>query len=131
MINYRCFLLHQVSRIVVDYKSSLRGIPDPSEEYNTAMRACHRRSAERLLQLARDNGGVFIKVDLPLVQRKPVQVGQHIAALEYLVPQEYTETLSILMSKAPQQPLKDVRFVLESELAKPVCHCHCHHCRPF
>ena len=31
-------------------------------EYDAVRSACHQRSAERLLKLACDNGGVFVKV---------------------------------------------------------------------
>ncbi|KAK6018951.1 ABC1 family protein [Ostertagia ostertagi] len=98
----------QVANIVVDYKSSLRGLYDPSEEYNLAIKQCHKRSALRLLDLACANGGVFIKV------------GQHLSALEYLIPEEYTSTLSILTSKAPEATYEDVIYVVESQLGKKV-----------
>ncbi|EPB71187.1 ABC1 family protein [Ancylostoma ceylanicum] len=97
-----------VAKIVVDYKSSLRGLSDPSEEYNAAIKKCHKRSAVELLELACANGGVFIKV------------GQHLSALEYLIPAEYTSTLSVLTSKAPEASLEDVVYVIESELGKKV-----------
>ncbi|KIH44936.1 hypothetical protein ANCDUO_25030 [Ancylostoma duodenale] len=97
-----------VAKIVVDYKSSLRGPNDSSEEYNAAIKKCHKRSAVELLELACANGGVFIKV------------GQHLSALEYLIPTEYTSTLSVLTSKAPKASLEDVVYVIESELGKKV-----------
>ncbi|CAI2353877.1 unnamed protein product [Caenorhabditis sp. 36 PRJEB53466] len=93
-----------VGKIVVDYKSSLRGLPEPSAEYDDAIKKCHKRSAEHLLELACTNGGVFIKV------------GQHISGMEYLIPSEYTETLGVLTSQAPQASKEDVIYVLESEL---------------
>ena len=40
--------------------------------------------------------------------------------MEYLIPPEYTKTLSVLMSRAPQQSMEDVRYVIESEIGKPV-----------
>ncbi|PIO56391.1 hypothetical protein TELCIR_22210, partial [Teladorsagia circumcincta] len=95
-----------VGNIVVDYKSSLRGLYDPSEEYNVAIKQCHKRSALRLLDLACANGGVFIKV------------GQHLSAMEYLIPEEYTSTLSVLTSKAPEATYDDVIYVVESQLGK-------------
>ncbi|KIH44861.1 hypothetical protein ANCDUO_25106, partial [Ancylostoma duodenale] len=98
--------VRQVAKIVVDYKSSLRGLNDSSEEYNAAIKKCHKRSAVELLELACANGGVFIKV------------GQHLSALEYLIPTEYTSTLSVLTSKAPEASLEDVVYVIESELGK-------------
>ncbi|CAI5450144.1 unnamed protein product [Caenorhabditis angaria] len=97
-----------VGKIVVDYKMSLSGIPEPSEKFDEEIRKCHQRSADYLLDLACTNGGVFIKV------------GQHIAAMEYLIPPEYTDTLQVLMARAPQAPQKDVQFVIENEFGRPI-----------
>ncbi|KAF1751563.1 hypothetical protein GCK72_018117 [Caenorhabditis remanei] len=97
-----------VGKIVIDYKTSLRGLPEPSAEYDDAIQKCHQRSAEHLLELACANGGVFIKV------------GQHISGMEYLIPPEYTQTLSILTSQAPQASKEDVIYVVETELKAKV-----------
>ncbi|KHJ83804.1 ABC1 family protein, partial [Oesophagostomum dentatum] len=94
------------TKIVVDYKSSLRGLSE--EEYNIVIKDCHKRSAVRLLELACANGGVFIKV------------GQHLSTMEYLIPHEYTSTLSVLTSKAPEASLEDIYFMIESQLGKKV-----------
>lgn len=48
------------------------------------------------------------------------QVGQHVAALEYLIPKEYTKTLSVLMNKAPESTFEDVRGVVEEDLGMKV-----------
>jgi aarF domain-containing kinase len=66
----------------------------------------HRRAASRLLQLCRENGGVYIKV------------GQHLAQLDYLIPEEYTEVLSSLFDDTPQTDYEDVRQVVSEELGK-------------
>jgi hypothetical protein len=64
----------------------------------------HRKAARRLLQLCRENGGVYIKV------------GQHMANLDYLIPMEYIEVLSSLFDEAPQSTYQDVCRVIEEEL---------------
>lgn len=64
----------------------------------------HKRSAERLLNLATANKGVFIKV------------GQHLGALDYLLPPEYIETLRVLHNKAPESPIEDVYRVIKEDL---------------
>lgn len=66
----------------------------------------HRTSAERLLRLCRENGGVYIKV------------GQHLANLDYLIPREYIEVLSSLFNDAPQSDIKDVYKVIEEDLGR-------------
>jgi aarF domain-containing kinase len=68
----------------------------------------HRRSAERLLHLCRENGGVYIKV------------GQHLANLDYLIPQEYIDVLSSLFNDAPTSKYEDVCKVIEEDLGQPV-----------
>nr|PIL99785.1 ABC1 family protein [Toxoplasma gondii COUG] len=83
-----------VACICVDYK--LCG--------NTDMSGSHARSAQRLLKLAEANRGVYIKL------------GQHAAAMVYLLPPAYTETLSVLQSEAPASSLEDVYSVLQKDL---------------
>lgn len=45
-----------------------------------------------------------------------MKVGQHIGALEYLLPPPYIETLSILHSQAPFSSLDDVYKVIRQDL---------------
>ncbi|GMS80290.1 hypothetical protein PENTCL1PPCAC_2465, partial [Pristionchus entomophagus] len=97
-----------VSCIVADYKWSLYGVPYPSDDYLRELKGCHIRCASRLLDLAAANGGVFVKV------------GQHVAALEYLLPKEYTKTLSVLQNKAPESAFEDVRIVVEEDLDQKI-----------
>ena len=68
----------------------------------------HRKAAHRLLDLCRQNGGVYIKV------------GQHLANLDYLIPQEYTEVLSSLFDDTPRSSYDDVCKVIEEELGGKV-----------
>lgn len=68
----------------------------------------HGKAAQRLLQLCRDNGGVYIKV------------GQHLANLDYLVPEEYIDILSKLFDDNPQTKYEDVCRVIEEEFGKKV-----------
>ena len=76
-----------VAKISVDYKLSLRNIDSLSkEDADEVWSAVHKRSAEKLLSMCSKNGGVFIKV------------GQHIGALDYIVPPEYCSTLKVLHS---------------------------------
>ena len=77
------------------------------EELST--KSClNRKSAERLLNLCRENGGVYIKV------------GQHLANLDYLIPREYIEVLSSLFNDAPQSDIDSVHRVIEEDLGQSV-----------
>ena len=96
-----------VAAIAADYKLSLRGVPEASEEeVAKTYSAVHQRSADRLLGLCCSNGGVFIKV------------GQHIGALDYVVPPEYCSTLKVLHSRAPRSSLEDVHRVVKEDLGQ-------------
>ncbi|XP_035117076.2 aarF domain-containing protein kinase 1 isoform X3 [Callithrix jacchus] len=68
----------------------------------------HLRSARRLCELCCANRGTFIKV------------GQHLGALDYLLPEEYTSTLKVLHSQAPQSSMQEVRQVIREDLGKEI-----------
>ena len=96
-----------VGRIGVDYKLSLFSSSSPvsgSKEYEDLVSKTHYRSANRLLELCNANGGCFTKV------------GQHIGALDYLLPEEYTSTMKVLHSQAPKMDYEDIFAVLKEEL---------------
>ena len=93
-----------VAWIATDYKLSLRNYKDNSPESLEKWSTVHTRSAEKLLNLCCVNGGVFIKV------------GQHIAAMEYMVPIEYVTTLRVLHSRAPLSTLNKVKQVIKEDL---------------
>ncbi|KAJ1342007.1 hypothetical protein BSLG_003412 [Batrachochytrium salamandrivorans] len=66
----------------------------------------HQRSANRLLDLFLANGGVYIKL------------GQHLSALVYLLPQEYTETMKVLQDQCGTSSWEDIEKLLEIELVE-------------
>lgn len=68
----------------------------------------HLRSARRLCELCCANRGTFIKV------------GQHLGALDYLLPEEYTSTLKVLHSQAPRSSIQEVQQVIREDLGKEV-----------
>ncbi|XP_025912989.1 uncharacterized aarF domain-containing protein kinase 1 isoform X3 [Apteryx rowi] len=71
-----------------------------------AIATVHLRSAERLRELCCANRGTFIKV------------GQHLGALDYLLPEEYTRTLKVLHSQAPQSTRQEIEQVIREDLGK-------------
>jgi len=96
-----------VGRIGIDYTKSLYYTSYPTdEEREVAKGSCHQRSADKLLDLCCANGGVFIKV------------GQHIGALDYLLPDEYVNTMKVLHHEAPKMPLEDIYDVISKELGE-------------
>ncbi|XP_025065757.1 uncharacterized aarF domain-containing protein kinase 1 isoform X3 [Alligator sinensis] len=94
--------------ITYDYLISLRGVPHGSEEYDYVKSQVHLRSAERLRDLCCANRGTFIKV------------GQHLGALDYLLPEEYTYTLKVLHSQAPQSSMQEIKQVIQEDLGKEI-----------
>ncbi|KAK2843024.1 hypothetical protein Q7C36_011239, partial [Tachysurus vachellii] len=92
--------------ISYDYLTTLREAQYGTEEYWSLKSQVHRRSAERLRDLCCANRGTFIKV------------GQHLGALDYLLPEEYTSTLKILHSRAPASTMQEIQEVIREDLGK-------------
>uniref|UniRef100_A0A1I7VZ80 Protein kinase domain-containing protein n=1 Tax=Loa loa TaxID=7209 RepID=A0A1I7VZ80_LOALO len=90
--------------VIADYKWTMWTCSGTDTLYHQKLSAAHVRNAKKLLKLAENNGGVYIKV------------GQHLASLEYLLPVEYTDTLCVLHSRAPESRMDEVRQVLEEDL---------------
>ncbi|KAI3748837.1 hypothetical protein L6452_12221 [Arctium lappa] len=91
--------------IAFDYEYSLLGLPEDSIERTRVKREVHTRSARRLEQLCFKNGGIYIKL------------GQHIGQLEYLVPQEYINTLrESMLNRCPTSSYDQVCQVVKKEL---------------
>ncbi|XP_066468211.1 aarF domain-containing protein kinase 1 isoform X3 [Tiliqua scincoides] len=94
--------------ITYDYLTSLRSVPRGTEEYDHVKSQVHLRSAERLRDLCCANRGTFIKV------------GQHLGALDYLLPEEYTRTLKVLHSQAPRSTMQEIEQVIREDLGKEI-----------
>jgi aarF domain-containing kinase len=89
--------------VAYDYKFNLPK-DENVEHYEQLQKKVHLRTALRMLDVCRKNGGVYNKA------------GQHIASLCYIVPREYTETLSVLTDKAPVMSFAEVNEVMKKEL---------------
>ncbi|KAM4625939.1 aarF domain-containing protein kinase 1 [Polymixia lowei] len=92
--------------ISYDYLTSFKHVEFGTEEYLALKSKVHQRSAERLRDLCCANRGTFIKV------------GQHLGALDYLLPEEYTCTLKVLHSRAPQSSMEEIQQVIREDLGK-------------
>lgn len=49
-----------------------------------------------------------------------IKIGQHISSLQYLLPEEYVSTFSILYSNAPTSDFNQICAVLKSNLNQEV-----------
>lgn len=79
-----------------------------SKEYREQRSKAHQKAADRVLELCCLNRGVYIKV------------GQHIGALEYLLPIEFVNTMKILHSQAPSNTLEEIYKVIRQDLKRDV-----------
>ena len=49
-----------------------------------------------------------------------IKVGQHIGALEFLLPKPYTDTMKVLHSDAPQSTLEELYSVIREDFGQDV-----------
>ncbi|CAG5028468.1 unnamed protein product [Parnassius apollo] len=77
-----------------------------STEYIQTKSKAHQIGAEKLLELCIANKGVYIKV------------GQHVGALDYLLPTEYVTTMRILHKDAPKNTVDELYKVIKEDLKK-------------
>ncbi|KAM3294701.1 hypothetical protein ACQJBY_037530 [Aegilops geniculata] len=93
--------------IAFDYQYSLWGLQPDSPAWLSAKHDAHLRSANRLQELCFRNGGIYIKL------------GQHIAQLEYVLPQEYVQTMrESMLKRCPVSSYEDVRGVFKKEIGE-------------
>ncbi|TAQ91497.1 hypothetical protein B7494_g201 [Chlorociboria aeruginascens] len=69
---------------------------EDEEEQNTRLKACHQRCANRTLKVLEKNGSIFIKL------------GQHLSAMNYLLPLEWTSTFIPLQDRCPVSSLESI-----------------------
>ncbi|XP_050250767.1 putative ABC1 protein At2g40090 isoform X2 [Quercus robur] len=93
--------------IVFDYEYSLWGLDEGSVEKSKVKHEVHLRSARKLEELCFINGGIYIKL------------GQHVGQMDYLVPQEYVETLrASMLNRCPVSSYDQVCQVIKKELGE-------------
>lgn len=85
------------TRCFSHYRRVLNGKYDTKEEYRQALSECHKTCAEITRKAIERNGGVFIKL------------GQHIGALTYLFPDEWTRAMIPLQDRCPESSLEDIQ----------------------
>ncbi|KAI9591386.1 ABC1 family-domain-containing protein [Syncephalis fuscata] len=95
-------------RIGIDYQRTCAHLDEANPACEAIWSDWHQRSAERLLELCRTNGGVYIKL------------GQHLAAMTYILPIEWTETMRPLHAHCPPTPTDQVKQLIEEEMAQPM-----------
>ncbi|PLB52609.1 putative unusual protein kinase [Aspergillus steynii IBT 23096] len=88
--------------VAVDYKINFR--PDPP--FAESINALHTRNAERLSDLLRLNGGLYLKM------------GQALAMQSAILPPEFQRMFSRMFDDAPQNDWKDVERVIREDFGR-------------
>ncbi|KAJ1657714.1 hypothetical protein IWQ61_002925 [Dispira simplex] len=115
--------------VAVDYKWSLRNKPDPAldpdklrqqgkivdpqlenawleakRDYEERKSQVHLRSARRILKCLMASGGIYIKL------------GQHLSAMTYILPREWTDTMRPLQDQCPESSLEEIDQLFRDDL---------------
>lgn len=88
--------------IAIDYLA----LNQQDAEYEAHIKAVHQKSADRLLETCLLNGGLYIKV------------GQGFAAINHILPIEYTRTLAKLQDQCLTTSKSDVQKVFRKDFGK-------------
>ncbi|PYH95132.1 ABC1-domain-containing protein [Aspergillus ellipticus CBS 707.79] len=91
-----------------DYRVTLKQETSTPEERNQAIRACHKRCAERTLRVLEKNGSIFIKL------------GQHLSSMGYLLPIEWTTTFIPLQDKCPVSSFESIEQMFLADTGRPI-----------
>ncbi|KAF9195648.1 hypothetical protein BGZ50_004046 [Haplosporangium sp. Z 11] len=100
----------------IDYKYSLdfanrdlkEGNPEDEKERLLRKSALHKRSAERIREMLRVNGGIYIKL------------GQHLASLKYLLPDEWTTAMEPLQDRCSPSSFESIQAMFLADLGQPM-----------
>ncbi|KAF9565642.1 hypothetical protein EC968_004038 [Mortierella alpina] len=113
----RCMIAGEaVVAVGIDYKYSLdfanrdlqEGNPEDDLERLRRKSALHKRSAERLREMLRKNGGIYIKL------------GQHLASLKYLLPDEWTTAMEPLQDRCTPSSIESIQALFLADLGRPI-----------
>ncbi|CCE62030.1 hypothetical protein TPHA_0B03600 [Tetrapisispora phaffii CBS 4417] len=91
-------------RCFYDYRKTLNNKYETQEEYYNALDACHLRCALITLDALRQNGGIYIKL------------GQHISAMTYLLPPQWTDTMIPLQDHCPKSTIEEIDNMFKHDL---------------
>lgn len=86
------------------YKKTLDAKYDSEEDRQEALSACHQCCADITLRALQKNGGVYIKL------------GQHIGAMTYMLPPEWTNTMIPLQDQCPESTFDEINDMFKQDL---------------
>ncbi|KAK7988123.1 ankyrin [Apiospora arundinis] len=81
-----------------DYRTTLkkRDTIEDEDQKNSVLSECHKRCSTRTFKVLEKNGGIFIKL------------GQHLSAMTYLLPVEWTDTFIPLQDRCPVSSFESI-----------------------
>lgn len=89
--------------VALDYKLNFRPEPLPLIGNSGGIPELHRRSAERMFDLLRHNGGLYLKI------------GQAIAMQSAVLPPEFQRMFARMFDDAPQDSWEEVEKVIQQD----------------
>ncbi|KAI9738444.1 MAG: hypothetical protein M1818_005341 [Claussenomyces sp. TS43310] len=103
-------VLSALAICINDYRITLkRRVPmEDEEERARCLRDCHQRCATRTLSVLEKNGSIFIKL------------GQHLSAMNYLLPPEWTTTFIPLQDKCPVSSYKSIEDMFVKDTGESI-----------
>ncbi|CUS09383.1 unnamed protein product [Tuber aestivum] len=92
----------------VDYRVTLRSLELDPGDSDGLLAKCHKRCAERTYKVLEKNGSIFIKL------------GQHLAAMGYLLPAEWTDTFIPLQDRCPVSSFESIEKMILDDTGQSV-----------
>lgn len=91
-----------------DYRVTLKHDHATPEDFDSMLKACHKRCAERTLIAMEKNGSIFIKL------------GQHLSSLNYLLPSEWCDTFIPLQDKCPVSSYESIEEMVLKDTGRQI-----------
>lgn len=97
-----------LSKCVWEYRTTLNAKYPSEKARDTALSSCHSRCAEITRKAIEQNAGIFIKL------------GQHINALTYIFPEEWTSAMIPLLDQCPESSYKSIETLFIQDTGKSI-----------
>ncbi|RPB05085.1 ABC1-domain-containing protein [Choiromyces venosus 120613-1] len=91
-----------------DYRVTLKYLELDPDDGDGRLAKCHKRCAERTYKVLEKNGSVFIKL------------GQHLAAMGYLLPAEWTDTFIPLQDQCPVSSFESIEKMILDDTGQSI-----------
>lgn len=94
--------------MIYSYQNTLKYKGQDGDEWQALLKACHKRCAERTLEVLERNGSIFIKL------------GQHLSSMNYLLPEEWTTTFVPLQDHCPVSSYDSIAAMVLEDTGSPL-----------